>query len=283
MKINNLIKIAIGIVILIALIFVLRPSAEVSNVEGVNTTSGLAKAIGKNELIVGIDEAFPPITFKDIDGEYRGIDIDLAKEVEKRTGVKMIFKSIEWENIIPSLMTKDIDIIFSGMGVTDERREMVDFAVYSRSPKGKAFVLGSSNINNKDDLWGRIIAVQSGSYQETDLKEGKIIPIGSWKEIRSISTLPEAIIDLRLGRVDVIISGEDPAAYYIEKTLNASNEFRSIDVGYGIGESGVAFRKEDSKIREEFKKVIDEIILDGTAGQITLEWLGIDKYENWEE
>ena len=243
--------------------------------------SALRQAVGKDELIVGIDEAFPPITFKDINGNYTGIDIEWAEEVEKRTGVKMTFKPIEWDSIIPALLSKDIDIIWAGMGITPEREQKVNFVVYSKGPKGVAFTLASSSINEQNDLAGKVIAVQSGSYQESDLKDGKIIPVNSWKEIRSMSTLPEAILDLKIGRVDAVIASPDSASYYIQKTLNETAKFKMVDVGYTEGKGGVALRKEDAATQAELQKVVTEIIKDGTASRISLKWLGVDKYQDW--
>jgi polar amino acid transport system substrate-binding protein len=243
--------------------------------------SELRKALGKDELIVGIDEAFPPVSFKDIDGNYVGIDIDFAKELEKRTGVKVTFKPVEWDSIIPALLKKDIDVVWSGMGVTPEREQKVNFVVYSKDPKGVAFVLKNSSIAGANDLKGKVIAVQSGSYQEQDLKDGKIIPVNSWKELKSMSTLPEAILDLKIGRVDAVIASQESAAYYIEKTLNESSKYSSIDIGYGIGKGGIAFRKEDEAVRIAVETVVNQIISDGTASQISMKWLGIDKYKNW--
>ena len=249
-------------------------------VQGVET-SALKKLVPSGELIVGIDEAFPPVTFKQADGSYAGIDIELAQEMQKRTGVKMTAKPIEWDSIIPALISKDIDIIWSGMGITQERAQKVNFVTYSKGPKGVAFTLTSSNINSKEDLTGKVIAVQSGSYQETDLKEGKIIAVNSWKEIKSMSTLPEAILDLKLGRVDAVIAGPDSANYYIQKTLNEADKFKMVDVGYAEGQGGIGLRKEDVALQAELQKVVDEIIKDGTASKITMKWLGVDKYLNY--
>jgi len=240
------------------------------------------RLLGKDTLVVGIDEEFPPITFKDASGNFTGVDIDFANEFAKRAGIKVIFKPVEWDSIIPALISGNIDVVWSGMGITAERQQQVSFAVYSRDPKGVAFVLADSSIKSKYDLKGKIIAVQSGSYQETDLKAGKIITQNSWKEIRSMSTLPEAIIDLKLGRVDAVICSQDSASYYIEKTLDESAMFKIVDVGYEIGAGGVAFRKSDDQLRQEAQKIIDGIIRDGTASKITTKWFGMDKYKNWD-
>ena len=268
----------------IAVVFLTNRSEQKktnTNNQSDQVQSALRKALGKDELVIGIDEAFPPTSFKQIDGSYAGIDIDFAKELEARTGVKVTFKSVEWDSIIPALLRKDIDVVWAGMGITSERQQKVNFVVYSKGPKGVAFTLSDSGIKSSSDLQGKIIAVQSGSYQEQDLKDGKIIPVNSWKEIKSMSTLPEAILDLKIGRVDAVICAQEPAGYYIEKTLNESAKFKVVDVGYGVGKGGIAFRKEDETIRLEVEKVVDQIIADGAASKISMKWLGIDKYKDW--
>lgn len=260
----------------------LNQQVATPEVAGMTNTSELALALGKNELIIGIDEAFPPTSFKGSDGEYAGIDIDFARELSARTGIKLVFKPVEWDSIIPALLAKKIDAVWSGMGITPERQEKVNFVVYAKSPKGVAFVKADSGITSKEDLAGKVIAVQSGSYQETDLKEGKLIPAGSWKELRSMSTLPEAIMDLKIGRVDVVIAGQDSAGYYIKKTLNDSSGYKVVDVGYGMGTTGIAVRKEDAALAAALETEVNAIIQDGTAGKITEKWLGINKYLNWD-
>jgi polar amino acid transport system substrate-binding protein len=284
---NTKTKIALVILILFIIgggVYLLNAGNTQTEVKGVSTnTSDLSKALGKDELVVGIDEAFPPVTFKDINGQMAGMDIDFAKELEKRTGVKIIFKPIEWENIIPALLAKDIDIIWSGMSITPEREAKVDFVKYSQGPKGVAFVLNDSNIKAAGDLQGKILSAQAGSFQETDLKNGKIVPINTWKEIRSFSTLPEAIIDLGIGRVEALICSPESAGYYIEKTLQQSAKYRTIDIGYGVGVSGIALNKGNQEFKNALQEVVDQIIDDGTASKITLNWLGLDKYLNWKK
>lgn len=280
MKKNITIIGSIAVLILLG-VLILSREKNTDNVKTPQNQSELGIALKKDELVIGIDEAFPPTTFKEADGSYAGMDIDFALEVEKRTGVKVVFKPIEWDNIIPALLMKDIDVVWSGMGVTPEREQKANFVVYSKGPKGYAFTTSESQIKSKEDLKDKIIAVQAGSYQEEDLKNGKIIPVNSWKEIRSVSTLPEAILDLKLGRIDAVICSQDNAGYYIEKTLNESANFKVLDVGYEVGSVGIAIRKEDSEVKSALQKIVDEIITDGTASKISLKWLGIDKYQNF--
>jgi len=82
----------------------------------------------KKELIVGLDDNFPPMGFRDKSGQIVGFDIDMAKEVGKRLGVKVTFKPVEWDGIILSLNNKDIDVIWNGLTITDKRKEQISFS-----------------------------------------------------------------------------------------------------------------------------------------------------------
>lgn len=82
----------------------------------------------KGTLVVGLDDNFPPMGFRDESGEIVGFDIDMAKEVAKRMGINIVFKPVEWDGVILSLKNKDIDVIWNGLTVTDERKKQIDFS-----------------------------------------------------------------------------------------------------------------------------------------------------------
>ncbi len=91
-----------------------------------------------------------------------------------------------------------------------------------------------------------------------------------------MSTLPESLLDLSLGRVDAVFAGEQSSRYYINKNLS-NVEFRTVDAGYGIGYSGIGIRKEDDQLQKVLQEIIDEMISDGAATKVSEEWYGIDK------
>ena len=74
---------------------------------GKKEQSGLAAIKEKKQLIVGLDDTFAPMGFKDDKGEIVGFDIDLAKEVAKRMGVEAVFKPTEWSGIVFELKSKN--------------------------------------------------------------------------------------------------------------------------------------------------------------------------------
>ena len=61
--------------------------------------------------------------FTDKDGNIVGFDIDLAKETAKRMGVKVEFKTVDWDGIIFDLKSKKIDMAWNGMTITEERKK----------------------------------------------------------------------------------------------------------------------------------------------------------------
>ena len=90
--------------------------------------SGLAAIKEKGQLIVGLDDTFAPMGFKDDKGEIVGFDIDLAKEVAKRIGVEAVFKPSEWSGIVFELKSKNIDVVWNGMTITEDRKKEINFS-----------------------------------------------------------------------------------------------------------------------------------------------------------
>ena len=66
------------------------------------------------KIVIGLDDNFPPMGFKDEKGELVGFDIDLAKEVAKRIGSEVEFKSIDWDSKEAELKSKRIDVLWNG-------------------------------------------------------------------------------------------------------------------------------------------------------------------------
>ena len=72
-------------------------------------------------MVIGLDNTFAPMGFRDEEGKIIGCDIDLANEVANRIGVKATFKPCEWDGIIFDLRSKKIDLIWNGLTITPER------------------------------------------------------------------------------------------------------------------------------------------------------------------
>ncbi len=226
-------------------------------------------------ITIGVDDGFPPMAFYNEKNELVGFDIDLAKETGKRMGVKFVFKPIDWDKKREELLSGNIDMIWNGFNITDERKE---YALFSKPymedrqiflvKKGEA-----AGIRSERDLTGKIVATQAGATSETYVEENDFIQHYA-KEIKTYPKFTDAIAALKNGEIDTFICDEIVARYDI---LNSPGNFEIIDVqsdfytGIGIG-----FRKEDVKLRDAVQKAFDEIVEDGTAKEISEKWFDAD-------
>ena len=78
----------------------------------------------RGEFILGLDDSFPPLGFRDSSNEIVGFDIDLAKEVTSRMGVELVVQPISWDSKEMELNSGNIDCIWNGMSINDDRRQL---------------------------------------------------------------------------------------------------------------------------------------------------------------
>ena len=92
-------------------------------------TLGLASfsAAAQAAYVDGIDAAFPPFSFIDAQGEAQGFDVDVVRWIAEEMGFDVEFVPVDWDAIVPTLKLGPIDLIASGMTITQERLEQVAF------------------------------------------------------------------------------------------------------------------------------------------------------------
>lgn len=89
------------------------------------STSDLAYVQDKGTLVVGITE-FEPMDYKDENGQWIGFDADMAKVVAEKLGVEVQFVVIDWDNKIMELDSKNVDVLWNGMTLTDEVKNSME-------------------------------------------------------------------------------------------------------------------------------------------------------------
>ncbi|MDF2880576.1 MAG: polar amino acid uptake transporter, family, amino acid-binding protein [Clostridiaceae bacterium] len=253
-------------VILIAFIFVLFTGC--SKKQSADNSFNDIKS--KGEFVVGLDDSFPPMGFKNDKGEIVGFDIDLAKEAAKRMGVKVVFKPVDWDGVLMSLNNKDIDLIWNGLTITDERKQKIDFSKPYLNNSQIIVINSSSSYSSKNDFSSKTIGVQLGSSSEEALNKDSGFT-KSLKEIRKYSNNTEALMDLAAGRIDAVVIDEIVGRYYIQKKPNT---YKILNDNFGKESYGVGIRKSDTSFKTELDKVLDEMKKDGTADKISEKWFG---------
>jgi polar amino acid transport system substrate-binding protein len=224
----------------------------------------------KGEFVVGLDDSFPPMGFRDEKGQIVGFDIDLAKEVASRMGVEVVFKPVDWDGIAMSLVNKDIDVIWNGLTITEKRKENMAFTKPYLNNRQIVVVTEGSDIRTKADLEGKVVGLQMASSSEAALDSEKEVA-DKIKEIRKYSNNVEALLDLANGGNDAVVVDEVVGRYYIAKR---PGEYRILDEYFTNEEYGVGYRKEDVSFGQELDRILDEMKADGTADEISIEWFG---------
>ncbi|HHY91582.1 MAG TPA: amino acid ABC transporter substrate-binding protein [Clostridiales bacterium] len=226
----------------------------------------------KGKFVLGLDDSFPPMGFRDEKGEIVGFDIDLAREVAERMGVEVELKPIDWSANILSLNNKDIDVIWNGLTITESRKKEIEFSKPYLANRQIIITQAGSDIKTKADLAGKIVGVQLGSSAEEALN-ADTETAETLKEIMKYGNYTEALLDLKAGRVDAVVMDEVVGKYYISKK---PGEYAIAEEDFGYEEYGIGFRKGDIAFRDEVNRILDEIIADGTAAEISKKWFGED-------
>lgn len=227
------------------------------------------------KIVVGLDDSFPPMGFKDEKNEIVGFDIDLAKEVAKRLGREVEFKAIDWNSKEAELKSGRVDILWNGLDITDKRKENMLFSEPYMDNRQIVFVAknGKVSVAGEADLAGKTIGTQSGGTTE-EYFENKPELKASMKEVKYYPDYINAFMDLENGRLDAVVGDEIIGRYYISKH---PDEIQAIDTVIGtVSQFGIAFRKDDQKLRNEVQKVFDEMKADGTVAKISEKWFAKD-------
>ena len=173
--------------------------------DGAEEGAGEAAAEEIPTYYVGTEAQFPPFEIVDDEGNVIGFDVDLMDAIAEDQGFKVIYQDQDFSGLIPALQTGNIDIIASGMTITEEREGQVDFSEpYINAGLALAVTVGNEEITSAEDLQGKTLAVQTGStgfFKAEELKEAGIVA-----EIKDFPHVNEAIEEVRIGGADAMIN-----------------------------------------------------------------------------
>ncbi|MCM0649901.1 transporter substrate-binding domain-containing protein [Clostridium swellfunianum] len=227
------------------------------------------KTAGK--ISFGVDDAYPPMEYRDEKNTLVGFDIDFGNAIAKKLGIKSEWVPTVWDGILPSLSAKKFDAILSSLSITDKRKLEIGFS--------EPYIMGgpiiitkkdNTSIKTSDDLKGKIVGVQLGSTGDN-----AVSVISGTKEIKKYDKIPQALLDLTSGRIEAVVADDQVGRYYVG--LDASKYLvagKLNDEPFGIG-----FRKEDKDLTDVVQKAIDDLKADGTLSKISLKWFKTDIYK----
>ena len=240
--------------------------------KGSKADNSLADLQSRGVFVLGLDDSFPPMGFRDEANEIVGFDIDLAKEVAKRLGVQFKAQPINWDSKEQELNTGKIDCIWNGLTITEDRKKALSFTKPYLDNKQVVVVRSESGFKSLSDLYGKKIALQSGSSAEDAVNDTPDFQ----KNVKDIVFLDQnlmALNDLVIGGVDGVVMDSIVAEYAIKQS---NLPLALLDECLASEEYGVAFRKGDVKLTEAVQKTLEEMAADGTVERISSVWFGSD-------
>jgi polar amino acid transport system substrate-binding protein len=216
-------------------------------------------------LHLTVNSTYAPMEYRDpATNELVGLDIDLAREIANRLGVKIAWAETPFAELIPSLQTGRADFIISGISDRSSRRETADFVDYLATGP-QFFVLTESDAKAAIDLCGKKV----GTTRSTSFP----IEIEQWskqncdaKGLAAVQYVPgENSIDVRnqlkQGRIEAAVQGSETLPYAQEQE---TAKYRIVGGPISKGFQGIMFRKNDAALRETVTGQLAAMIADGS-------------------
>lgn len=266
-------------------------------IASVASADSLQTVVDAGVLKVGVDAAFSPMTFKDAEGNYTGYDVELATAVAAKLGVAVEFVAVEYtdEAMAAALADGTIDCVWSGMSITDARKAVMTIsAAYLASDT--VILVPSDVAAFVEDLEGKTVAVQAGSFAETILKglvaEEAIVAcatsddaIAAAIKLAEINAAEKDAKDKGIdydktaateGLVlaDAVILDSTYANYQLA-TNEALTGFATIENLYADA-FGIGFAKGDYLLCGAVEEALYELANEGVIADISEKWFGSD-------
>lgn len=221
-------------------------------------------------IVVGLDDNFPPMGFRDEKNELVGFDIDMAKEAAKRLGLEVEFKPIDWSAKEAELSGKRVDALWNGLTITEERKQNIAFTAPYMENHQIIVVPANSPIKTKADLAGKVVGAQEGSSAVDAIKKEEAV-FKSFKELKTFGDNVTALMDLTTGRLEAVVVDEVVGRYYVAKK---PGDYAVLDDNFGTEEYGVGLRKDDTDLHGKIDKALADMKQDGAAAKIAEQWFG---------
>ena len=186
---------------------------DLTTIEGdANALDGIVTE--ERTFILGLDDSFPPMGYRDSENNIVGFDIDMAQAVCDKLGWTLKVQPIDWDANQMELNSGNIDCIWNGMTLTDERLEMMDCSDPYMANEQVVVVRKDSGYTKLEDLAGKKLALQTGSSAENALDAAADFK-ASLGSVNTFADNLTCFMDLEQGSSDAVLVDSIVAGWYI--------------------------------------------------------------------
>ena len=233
------------------------------------SADSLADIESRGTLRVAVPQDFPPFGSVGTDMTPQGYDIDVAKLIAEKMGVKLELTPVTSANRIPFLQTGKVDLVISSLGKNPDREKVIDFSTaYAPFYNG---VFGPADVAAKDaaELAGKVVGVTRGSVEDLELT--KVAP--SDATIKRYEDNNGTISAFLSGQVPLVATGNVVAAAIIERNPPKRPELKFL-----IKDSPcyIGMNKDEPALKTKVDAIIAEAKKDGALNAIAQKWLKTD-------
>lgn len=226
----------------------------------------LLTGCGKNddELVMVTEAGFAPYEYYE-GGEIVGVDIDIANEIAKELGKKLVVKDIAFDSIVNEVKSGKADFAAAGISYSEERAKEVDFTVNYATSKQVVIVTEDSDISLPEQIKDKRIAVQLGSIADTYVtKEYQDATITRQKKYLA------AIQDLKTNKVDCVVMDELPA----KEILKENSGLKILDKELTQDKYGMIVKKGNKQLLDSINKVLERLVSEGKISEYVINHTG---------
>ncbi|MDD9335369.1 MULTISPECIES: ABC transporter substrate-binding protein [unclassified Candidatus Tisiphia] len=218
----------------------------------------------EQNLIVATSADNPPYEFIQ-NGQIVGFDIDIINAIGEQIGKKVIIKNFDFNGLLASLTTENVDIVIAGLSVTEERKKHISFSVPYISTNVSILYRSADNLKNTGDLDNKAVGVQLGTTWAVIVQDlAKQFNI----RINYLSNNLMLVEELKSKVIDAVVLEASQSKKFIEN----NPDLASFGLTEFSSELAIAM-PENSKLIDSVNKAIAELTEDGTISRITKKWL----------
>ena len=274
------VMLCVGMLILFAML--LSACGSNSTTTGSSSTPSPAKTTvaAPNDLVVpgtltvGSDTTYPPQEYiNTATNQATGFDVDLITAIGNQMGLQTKVVTTSFDTIINSLVAKRFDVVISAVSITPDRQKKVNFVPYFNAGESLLVKIGNpSNIKSTADLCGKMVGVQNGTIEQTDLNTANTACKNAGKpaiEITALTNQTDVIQLLASGRV-VATYQDSPVTDYFNKQHPGQFAVGGSVVNAGL--EGIVVRIGDSSMFNAVQTAFNQLKANGTYNSLIQKW-----------
>lgn len=221
------------------------------------SASASAPAADPNKVYrVAMNAEFAPFESLDSAGKIEGFDVDLMNAMAKAGNFKVEFKHQPWDNLFPSLNNGDVDVVMSGVTITDDRKKSMDFTDPYFEITQVVLVPQGKTVASSEDL-KKLTKVGVVTGYTGDFSVSKLLGNDNPK-IARFETVPLVVKELENGGLDAVVSDSAVIANYVKNNPTKGMNFVTLP-DFDVEHYGIATRKGDAAtiqmLNDALKKV----------------------------